>query len=177
MTVTTHKDISSEYLLQGLEDYYNFKLAEIYVWETTIDLTKEAVNNLTKMFAKSIADRQKIAIEDISTSDLPISTEFVRWTTDACVEFCNSHGLIDVLRRCNKHINIIFKNIDTVSADYDCFDEEDGQTEGHIAIRVSINSNLQTAMQDYNNWIKWKISNLSIEQRKYFTLTFHRIAK
>ncbi len=142
---------------------FNFNQVE----NNRVDLELQQESTFESTISEEIKDSTKIII------DWPVSSEFKNKASEECVEFCNSKGIIDSLRKCLQQISLIFKCGNDFYADYDCFDEEDGETEGHVVIRVNVNCDRRTALQDYEKWVDWKIENL-LQNTKYFTLTFRR---
>lgn len=120
--------------------------------------------------------RQEIEYVDTAEQDSwPVSQEFEGIATDSCLEFCNAQGLIDALRSCIKQAKAIFSDIETISAELDYFEDEDVVDDGHVVLRLQVKSSQATVLNEYDDWIDWKVDNLSANTRGYFTLTFHRV--
>lgn len=105
----------------------------------------------------------------------PVGTEFEGVATDACVEFCNSHGLLGVLRRCLNQARVVFSNIAHLSAELDYFRDEGVEDSTHVVIRVKVKSNQKAALEEYDAWVNWVIQNISPDDCNFFTLTVQRI--
>jgi len=123
-----------------------------------------------------IGMRQEIEYADTAEQDgWPVSQEFEGIATDSCLEFCNAQGLIDALRSCIKQAKVVFSNIESVLAELDCFEDEGMIDDGHVVLRLKVKSCQNDVLDEYDDWIDWKVANLSTSERGYFTLTFHRI--
>lgn len=105
----------------------------------------------------------------------PVGIEFESVATDACVEFCNSRGLLGVLRRYLNQARVAFSNIIQLSAELDYFRDEGIEDSTHIVIRIEVNSDQKTALSEYDSWVNWVIQNISPDDSNFFTLTVQRI--
>lgn len=110
-----------------------------------------------------------------TVANWPVGTEFKGLATDTCVEFCNSHGLLGVLRRCLEQAKIMFSNREHLSAELDYFQDEGMEDSTHVAIRVKVKSSQKVALDEYDAWVSWVIQNISPDDRNFFTLTIQRI--
>jgi hypothetical protein len=160
----------------------SFEWHQAVVTSIPVVILPERINGLYVEFLAAIRsigqiswrvmERIKARTKTRETTEIAFGFEGI--VSIECIEFCNSHGLTSILRQCLNQAKEIFSNIDTLSAEYKSFDEEDGEAEGHVAITVRVNSNRHTAMSNYDRWIDWKVDTLDAQARKYFTLTFHR---
>jgi hypothetical protein len=110
-----------------------------------------------------------------AVANWPVGTEFEGIATDACVEFCNSHGLPGVLRRCLNQAKVTFSNIIHLSAELDYFQDEGIEDSIHVVIRVKVKSNQKAALDEYDVWVNWVIQNISPDDSNFFTLAVQRI--
>ncbi len=113
--------------------------------------------------------------EETVAEEYPEALEFKGWATDDCIEFCNSHGLIDDLRKCRKALNDIFSNIINSIAEVDHYQEIDVDDEGHVVIRLEIESDRKTYREEYKTWVRWMVNNLSDGSRILFSLSIDRL--
>jgi hypothetical protein len=105
----------------------------------------------------------------------PVGIEFEGVATDACVEFCDSRGLLGVLRKCLNQARIVFSTIAHLSAELDFFRDEEIEDSTHVVIRIEVNSDQRTALSEYDSWVNWVIQNISPDDSNFFTLTVHRM--
>jgi hypothetical protein len=110
-----------------------------------------------------------------AVANWPVGTEFKDIATDACKEFCNSHGLLGILRRCLNQTRVVFSNIAHLSAELDYFRDEGVEDSTHVVIRVKVKSNQKAALEEYDAWVNWVIQNISPDDCNFFTLTVQRI--
>jgi len=91
------------------------------------------------------------------------------------VKFCNSRGVLGVLRKCLNQTRIVFSNIVHLSAELDYFRDEGIEDSTHVVIRVEVNSDQKVALDEYDAWVNWVIQNISPDDGNFFTLTVQRI--
>jgi len=91
-----------------------------------------------------------------------------------CVEFCNSHGLIPDLEKCMSEAKILFSNIQSLSAEYDCFDQDEYEEDGHVVIRIEVGSDQETAFKEYDTFTNWMLDNINDDNLDSFVVTVHR---
>ncbi len=105
----------------------------------------------------------------------PVGTEFEGVATDTCVEFCNSRGLLGVLREYLNRARVIFSNREHLSAELDYFRDEEIEDSTHVVIRIKVKSDQNVALDEYDAWVDWVIQNISPDNSNFFTLTVQRI--
>jgi len=110
-----------------------------------------------------------------AVANWPVGIEFAGVATDACVEFCNSRGLLGVLRRYLNQAKVAFSNIIHLSAELDYFRDEGIEDSTHVVIRIEANSDQKTSLSEYDAWVDWVIQNISPDDCNFFTLTVQRI--
>lgn len=99
----------------------------------------------------------------------------VTWEVEEIAKgFCKTHGLIPDLIKCLNQAEVIFSNIQNLVAEYDCFQVDDYKEDGHIVIRVEVDSDQKTVFQEYNIWTDWMLDNISDDKLDYFILTVSR---
>lgn len=94
--------------------------------------------------------------------------------TDQCLEFCNSHGLISDLRKCLNEAKKIFSNISNLKAEYDRFPADEYEEDGHVVLKVEVDSDQDTAFREYDDYTAWMMDNISDENLDFFILTVVR---
>jgi len=109
------------------------------------------------------------------TEELPGTSEFEGIANDACVEFCNSHGLIPVLKKSLKQIKKIFSDRKSLYAELDYFEDDFSTEDGHVVIRLEVAYDAQTSSAKYDDWINWAIDNIKPNDIGLFTLTIRRL--
>ncbi len=179
MPTTMSVEIIPEDSLRGLEGYYKSKGEEVDVWKITSDLyddLKKDVSYVLKRITEKFIECPKVDAEDnTGTLDWPVAIEFDGIATLACIEFCNSHGLISFLRQYYSQINRIFPNAKKTYAELDCFEDNESEDVGHVVMRVEVESDQETALREYDLWIDWVIENIAPYYSSFFTLTVKRV--
>ena len=94
---------------------------------------------------------------------------------DACIEFCNTHGLISDLRKCLDQAKDTFLNRLSLKAEYDCYPIDEYEEEGHITIRVEVDSDQDTAFREYDKFVGWMLDKITDDNLDFFVLTVNRI--
>ena len=92
-----------------------------------------------------------------------------------CLEFCDSRGLNSILADCLKRAKDIFSNIVELSAELDCFRDDEGESSEHVVLRLDVSSDRQTALQDYDRMVCWMAENVAPSESDYFTITVKRV--
>lgn len=113
--------------------------------------------------------------DTVDVEPWPLMTQFPEPVSDACIEFCNSHGLNPVLRTCLEQARQTFSNIRNLYAESDYFRDNEPEDVGHIVIRVEVKSDQETALNQYDAWVDWMVANLSVSDSSFFTLTIRRV--
>lgn len=119
-----------------------------------------------------------ITSEDSGTTvveEWPVALEFNGWATENCVEFCNSYGLVNDLRKCKKALGDIFSNIIKSTAEIDYYQEIGVNDKGHVVIRLEIKSDRKTYRKEYNTWVSWMVNNLSDVGISLITISIDRL--
>lgn len=111
------------------------------------------------------------AMQDRGTEEWPVTLEFEGIANDACIEFCNTHGLISDLRKCLNQAETIFLNRQSLSAEYDRFDKDEYEEDGHVVIRIQVNSDQETAFKEYDAFTDWMLDNISDDNLDSFVVT------
>lgn len=113
--------------------------------------------------------------DTVDVEPWPLVPKFPEPVSDACIEFCNSHGLNPVLRTCLEQARQTFSNIRNLYAESDYFRDNEPEDVGHIVIRVEVKSDQETALNQYDAWVDWMVANLSVSDSSFFTLTIRRV--
>jgi len=177
--------------LEALDNAHNITKIRAWLEDTThCDFGEHA--NLTSVFydwtrAKHLYKNAKVycdiaeevihyhATQDRGTEYWPVTSEFEGMADDACIEFCNSRGVIPVLRKCLGQAQVIFSNVRSVRAELGYFEDEGNEDYGHVVIRLEVRTDQDTMLDEYDRWVDWFIDNLSATNRTLFTLTVSRI--
>lgn len=136
---------------------------------------RESAIELRYQFSCVIKQLTTTEPEDKTTAeqDWPVAKEFDGWATDDCIDFCNSHGLIEDLRQCREAIKQIFSNIRTSCAELGSYYEI--EEEEHVVFRLEISSDRATYKNEYNKWIDWAVNNMNDESRICFSISIDRV--
>lgn len=113
--------------------------------------------------------------DTVDVEPWPLVPKFPEPVNEACVEFCDSHGLNTVLRTCLEQARQTFSNIRNLYAELDYFRDNEPEDVGHIVIRVEVKSDQETALNQYDSWVDWMVANLSVSDSSFFTLTIRRV--
>jgi len=92
-----------------------------------------------------------------------------------CLEFCDLRGLSLILADCLKIAKDIFSNIVELSAELDCFRDDEGESSEHVVLRLDVTSDQKAALQDYDRMVCWMAENLAASEIACFTLTVKRV--
>ena len=95
--------------------------------------------------------------------------------SEECKEFCDSQGLSFVLAKCLNKAKELFSNIVKLSAELDYFRDDQAENTAHVVIRVEVNSDQETALREYDQWICWMATNVAPSDIDFFTLTVRRV--
>jgi hypothetical protein len=115
-------------------------------------------------------------IEQATNSiEWPYSLKFSEHVSTACAEFVESHRLNEVLERCLSKARQLFSNIKNLYAELDYFRDDEPEDIGHVVIRVEVDSDQQTALDEYDAWVDWMIENLPNSANDFFTITIKRL--
>lgn len=106
--------------------------------------------------------------------DWPVAREFEGIASEECITFCNSRGLISNLRSCLEAAKRFFSNRKRLTAELDYFQDEGTEDEGHVVIRLVLESSPETAFREYHSWVEWFVASIEPGHRNLFTLTFTR---
>lgn len=105
----------------------------------------------------------------------PIAPKFPEPVTDICTEFCDSHSLNPVVRRSLTKARELFSNIKNLYAELGYFRDDESEDSGHVVIRVEVDSDQGTALNEYDNWTNWMVENISPRDSNHITITVKRI--
>ena len=92
-----------------------------------------------------------------------------------CMEFCDSQGLTSTLADCLKRVKDLFSNRVELSAGLDYFRDDQAEDVPHVVIRVKVNSDQQTALQEYDQLVCWMAGQISPGDSQLFTVTVKRV--
>lgn len=104
-----------------------------------------------------------------------LDAQFEDIADDACIEFCDAHGLISDLRKCINQAKDIFSNRQNLMAKYGRYPIDEYEEEGHIIIRVEVDSDQDTAFREYDKFVGWMLDTIADENLDFFVLTVNRI--
>jgi len=137
---------------------------------------KDVTHQIRKYFSMIVNDLTTLETnEETIAEEYPDALEFKGWASDDCIEFCNSHGLIDDLRKCRKALNGIFSNINKSNAEIDHYQEIDVDDESYVVLRLEIKSDRQTYRKEYKSLVNWMVHNLSDENRILISVAIDRL--
>lgn len=178
-------------LLEELSRTFSFVNIAAWIEHTSHETSQQyhqsgflEINNERLAIASQVRDQFSKVLDGLTTSEIdettiaeewPIALEFNDWASDDCVEFCNSHGLIDDLRKCRRALNDIFSNINKSIAELDYHQEMDVDDEGHVVIRLEIQSDRKIYRKEYNSWVSWMVDNLNDASRISISLAISRL--
>lgn len=134
----------------GVLNFWDDESEDIYTFE---DGSKDGISKITEL----------------------TSEEWPTTVSEECKEFCNSRGLSYVLEKCLIKAKEIFSNIIKLSAELDYFRDDLTEDTAHVVIRVEVNSDQQTALREYDQWICWMAINVTPNDSEFFTLTIRRV--
>ena len=165
-TVGMWAEDASELNLEELKDTLSplfvredFKELILLAYKEYSHTKKEIVWSLTRAQTKTTVEE-----------DRPVTWE----VEDIAKEFCKTYGLIPDLIGCLNQAEIVFSNIQSLVAEYDCFHADDYEEEGHIVIRVEISSDQETAFREYDAFNDWMLENISDDNLEYFVVAVRR---
>jgi hypothetical protein len=116
---------------------------------------------------------KSVKTDTICISELEIPV--VEYASKECVEFCDSQGLTSILADCLSKAKELFSNRIKLSAELDYFQDEQEEDIPHVVIRIEVNSDQQTALQQYDQLVKWMTSEVSPSDSQLFTVTVKRV--
>jgi len=177
------KNISTRTIEENIGSRYANYAQSMQLSEIFIDLDDNDIERLIQSVSEQNDEVIRSTIrffvkpkwETTVQEDWPIADEFEDVASNACIDFCNSRGLINDLRNCLQQIDIVFSNVQNVSAEYDCFDADEYEEEGHIVLRVEVSSDQETAFREYDVLTNWMLENIKDENLDFFILTVSRI--
>lgn len=127
---------------------------------------------------KQYSDQKREIVRTLTTPTRHATTEedrTVTWEVDEITkEFCKTKGLIPDLVECLNQAEFIFTDIRSLVAEYDCFQSDDYEEDGHIAIRIEVDSNQDTAFREYDALNEWMLENLGDDGLEYFAVVVRR---
>ena len=113
--------------------------------------------------------------DTVDVEPWPVPPKFPEPVSDACVEFCDSHGLNDVLRICLEQARETFSNIRNLYAELDHFRDDELGDIGHVVIRLEVESDQENALKEYDAYVDWMVGNIAASDSSFFTLTVRRV--
>jgi hypothetical protein len=113
---------------------------------------------------------EKIKAQTKARGTTEIASGFEKIASAACIEFCNSHGLIPDLRNCLDRAKLAFSNRQSLSAEYDRFDQDEYEEDGHVVIRIEVNSDQETAFKEYDAFTDWMLDNITDDNLDSFVV-------
>ena len=132
----------------------------------------EKLNLLSNIYVRSSMTPRK---DTVDIEHWPVSPKFPESVSKACIEFCDSHGLNDVLRMCLKQVRETFPNIRNLCAELDYFRDDEPEDIGHAVIRLEVESDQKNALKEYDAYIDWMVENIAASDSNFFTLTVRRV--
>lgn len=113
--------------------------------------------------------------DTIDVEPWPVAPKFSEPVSDACIEFCDSRGLNDVLRICLEQARGTFSNIRNLYAELDHFRDDEPEDIGHVIIRLEVESDQETSLKEYDACVDWMVGNIAASDSNFFTLTVRRV--
>lgn len=101
--------------------------------------------------------------------------EFEGIVSEACIEFCNSHGLMCLLRQSLENLKTIFSGATNVFVDYDIFDDDENNDLGHMVFKFTVASNQEKYLEEYNQWFDFVADKISPHLARFITISPDRI--
>jgi hypothetical protein len=150
---------------------------ELQVFAGTV-FYSDPQNCLTKSYGARLSIARSvfplIAI-GMSTKEWPEAPdELENIANPACIEFCNTRGLTQDLKKCICKAKVIFSSRCNLTAEYECFPVDEYEEEGHITIKVVIDCNQATAFQKYDAFTEWMLDNIGADKLSCFILKVER---
>ena len=190
MTGTTEVEQRLEVPLGELENAYNISKAMMWGTRATglnVEQREDTVcsllvgdefEDLVVLAYKQYSDHKREIVRSLTTPKRHTITEVdepVTWEVDEiAAQFCKTKGLIPKLVACLNQAEVTFTNIERLVAEYDCFQSDDYEEDGHIAIRIEVGSDQDTAFTQYDALNDWMLENLSDDKLDLFVLTVRR---
>lgn len=141
---------------------------------------REGIQQAILLTYKEYSDTKREILWSLSKEEIDTSIEeepTVTWKVEQIAKrFCKDHGLIPDLIRCLNRAEGMFSNIQSLLAEYDCFHADDYEEEGHIVIRVEVDSDQETALSEYDALNGWMLDNISDDNIDFFVVTVRRTA-
>ena len=175
------EELNKAFSSAGMNEYtQNTSSVVFYYFEPRLP----EINNECSTTARQVRYQFSKVINDLTTveakgttiaEEWPVALEFKGWASDDCIEFCNSHGLIDDLRKCKRALKEIFSNIKKTTAGLDYYQEDGVNDDGYVVLRVEIESDRETYRNEYKSWVNWTVEHLSDESRMLITVSVDRL--
>jgi hypothetical protein len=165
-------DISAKHLLVGSMDSDSSDRVP-YSQASTQDMDIQ-LRLLRDFYSAHI---QGISPDELGTdvAEWPVVHEFDGLASGECVNYCNSQGIIDDLRILLSKAKIAFSCLETVFADLSHFQDEGGDELGHVVLRITVRSDQENTLREYDDWIEWEINSIRTENSLYFTTMIHQL--
>jgi len=133
---------------------------------------KEERSEITSGIIRILTSQKE---DTVDVEPWPLLPKFPVPVSDACKEFCDSHGLNSVLRTCLEQARHAFSNIRNLYAELDYFRDNEPEDVGHIVIRPEVKSDQKSALSQYDAWVDWMIANIPASETNFLTLTIKRV--
>lgn len=112
--------------------------------------------------------------DETVVEDIPIKDEFTETITNECKEFCESHRITSDLAKCLSQAKVIFSNIWNLAAEYECFPADEYEEEGHIVIKLEVDSDQDTVFSEYDAFVDWMSDHIDDQALDLFILSVNR---
>jgi hypothetical protein len=105
---------------------------------------------------------------------LPKEESFTWEIEEIAKKFSENYSLFDDLVNCLNQAQIIFSDLQSLVAQYDCFNADDYEEDGYIVIRIEVGSDRETAFAQEDALNKWMLENIDDDKINYFVLVVSR---
>ncbi len=144
--------------------------------ETCYHVVGDVIRVGQRFFGSAFRDTDTASVVELDASEVGSSRVILSApVSKACETFCDSLGLRPTLAKCLKQAQDVFSNIVEVSVDVDYFRDVQAEDVPHVVIRVKVNSDQQTALQEYDQLVCWMASQMSPSDSQLFTITVRRV--
>lgn len=168
---TTHEGLEVPDDLQALEELVD--IDDSYKHELLSRICEDEDED--KIVIKIIGILLHQKWQETTQQPWPTDPKFPEPVTDACIEFCDSHNLNTVMTKCLTKAREIFSNIEKLYSELSYFRDDEFEDSSHAVIRVEVDSNQKTVINEYDEWADWMVENISPQNSKYITITVKRI--
>lgn len=168
---TTHEELEAPDELQALEELVDLDNSYKQELLSRICEDKEEDEIVIKIIRVLIQPKWQGTTQE----PWPIAPKFPEPVTDVCTEFCDSHSLNPVVTRCLTKAREIFSDIKSLYAELDYFRDDESEDSSRVVIRVEVDSDQGTVLNEYDKWVDWMVENISPCDSNYITITVKRI--